>query len=100
LENGDCGLVFRSEDSSDLANKIVMLIEDHKLRERLKRNASEIGAEISPQKAAQYFLDVLNFHFYRTGKRPSSIWSDHYRQDRERETILPSVQEQRQSHVK
>jgi glycosyltransferase involved in cell wall biosynthesis len=100
LENGDCGLVFRSEDPSDLAKKIVMLIADRKLRARLKRNAGEIGGEISPQRAARYFLDVIDFHFYRAGGRPRAVWSDNYQQDRKHKPILPWMYEQGQPNVK
>jgi hypothetical protein len=35
-----------------------------------------VGEEILPEKAAQYFLDVLSYYFHGIGIRPSALWSD------------------------
>jgi glycosyltransferase involved in cell wall biosynthesis len=74
LENGDCGLVFKNNDPIDLASKIILLIENRDLHNKLKLNARKVGDEISPQKAAQYYIDTLEYHFYKRGNRPKSIW--------------------------
>jgi glycosyltransferase involved in cell wall biosynthesis len=76
VQSTDAGLVFESENSSDLAKKMKALIEDPTLLLKLHNKALEVGEKILPEIAARYFLDTLLFYFYKIGVRPSAIWSN------------------------
>lgn len=76
LQNGKCGLVFHHDDAVDLANKIISLVENEESQNELRRNARTVSEEITPQKGAQYYLDVLEYHFYKKGNRPTAIWCE------------------------
>jgi glycosyltransferase involved in cell wall biosynthesis len=75
VEFTGAGLVFESENISDLAGKMKMLIENPLFLQELKENARKVGDQILPEMAAQYFLDTLSYYFCNTGFRPSAIWS-------------------------
>lgn len=76
VESGDTGLIFRSEDVSDLVEKIGLLIKDSSLLEKFRVNAMKIGDEILPETGARYFLDVLSYYFDQVGSRPCAVWNN------------------------
>lgn len=76
LESSGAGLVFESENVSNLTEKIKMFVEKPFLLKELRSNALHVGEEILPEKAARYFLDALLYYFYKIGPRPSAIWSN------------------------
>jgi glycosyltransferase involved in cell wall biosynthesis len=76
VESSDTGLVFRSEDVNDLAEKIDLLIKDSSLLEKFRVNALKIDGGILPETGAQYFLDVLSYYFSKVGSRPSAVWNN------------------------
>jgi glycosyltransferase involved in cell wall biosynthesis len=74
LESTGAGIVFKSQDSVDLQNKIEsLLFEDNKV-EFLKGNASKVASQILPNVAAIYLLDVLKYYFFDEGEKPDAIW--------------------------
>lgn len=74
IEAGPAGMVFRSEDSQDLAEKIKILIENPALLAEFRANACKIGRQILPEHAAKYFLEVLNHFFFLNGVHPRAVW--------------------------
>ena len=76
LEATGAGLIFRSEDVNDLAAKLEQLTLNPFLLNHMRKQASLVGAQISPEIAAQYILDVLDYYFFKgqTGQRPEAIW--------------------------
>ncbi len=75
VQAGRAGLVFTSGDSHDLAEKIKILIKTPALLAEFRVNATKVGEQISPEHAARYFLEVLNYQFFQNGCRPRAIWS-------------------------
>jgi glycosyltransferase involved in cell wall biosynthesis len=75
LEASGAGLIFESENVNELVEKIKLLMENPGVLDELQRRASQIGQSILPEKGAQYFLDVLQYYFYKIGSRPSAIWN-------------------------
>lgn len=64
LENGRDCLMFRSEDSSALADKIVKLLEDKRLQSKLGRAAAERSKEYSINHNIEGLLNIVD------GKQP------------------------------
>jgi glycosyltransferase involved in cell wall biosynthesis len=81
LEASAAGLVFESENVNDLVEKIKILIDNPAILDQMKRQAQSVGQELSPEKAAEYFLDVLKYYFYEIGTYPSAIWSEEFFQE-------------------
>ncbi len=75
LEASGAGLIFESENAADLTEKLKMLLQNPDLLNQLRINARKVSQEITPEKAAQYFLDALIYYFYKDGTRPSAIWA-------------------------
>jgi len=76
LEFSRAGLIFETENVNDLVEKIKMVIDSPMILYEMKRKASQVGQEIMPENAAQYFLNVLKYYFYKIGRLPSAIWSE------------------------
>ncbi len=76
VDSTGSGLVFTSDDRNDLIKKIKSILEDKSSYQLIKKNAQEVGEKISPQNAAKYLFEVLNFFFLsdRSGQKPSAIW--------------------------
>lgn len=67
LEDGKTGLLFDSENTKDLAGKIVTLLRDNELRERMGKAASEKARECDWSKIAERTVEIYkelisNFH--------------------------------------
>jgi phosphatidylinositol alpha-mannosyltransferase len=58
LEIGKCGLLFNSEDSNDLADKIKILLGDKNLRQDLGRNGKKISKDYDWDVIASKFFDI------------------------------------------
>jgi glycosyltransferase involved in cell wall biosynthesis len=76
IEKSGAGLVFKSQDSDDLASRIESILIDNKKLIILRECAARVKTQITPDSAAKYLYDVFNFYFLDQGKRPSAIWSD------------------------
>ncbi|HEX2997777.1 MAG TPA: glycosyltransferase family 4 protein [Oculatellaceae cyanobacterium] len=78
LETTQAGIVFKSEDASDLAAKLEQLCKEPLKLKKLRAKAIQAGAYILPIVGAQYLLDVFKFYFYsdQSGQRPQAIWCD------------------------
>jgi glycosyltransferase involved in cell wall biosynthesis len=76
LESTGAGLIFKSEDVANLVRKLEQLCEESSMLKDLKVKALEMGQYILPNVAAQYLLDVFNYHFgnKQRGRRPNAIW--------------------------
>lgn len=75
VEASGAGLIFESENVNDLAEKIKMVVDNPVLLDELKKKALLVKQLIFPEKGAQYFLDVLRYHFHKIGSHPHAIWS-------------------------
>ncbi|MEM3586480.1 MAG: glycosyltransferase family 4 protein [Candidatus Jordarchaeaceae archaeon] len=59
--NNETGLLAESGDVEDLAEKIVTVLEDAGLREKLSRNALEYAKQFSWDKTAEEFMKVVEW---------------------------------------
>ena len=59
VKDGETGLLAESGNVKDLAEKILTVLEDAELREKLSRNALEYAKQFSWDKTAEEFLKVL-----------------------------------------
>jgi len=59
IKNNKTGLLAKSSGIEDLANKIIMVLEDSKLRRRLSRNALNYSRLFSWDKSADIFLNII-----------------------------------------
>lgn len=59
VKNGETGLLAENGNIKDLAEKIVTVLEDDGLRERLSRNALEYAKQFSWDKTATQFMKVI-----------------------------------------
>ena len=76
LETTQAGIIFRSEDVSDLIVKLEQLCMEPSRLKNLRAKAFQAGTQILPSVAAQYLLEVFNFHFNsnQSGQKPNAIW--------------------------
>jgi len=59
VKNGETGLLAKNGNINDLADKIIKVLEDKTLRERLSRNALEYAKQFGWDRAAEDFMRVL-----------------------------------------
>jgi len=59
IKNGTNGLLAKEKDIKDMADKIVTLLENHELREKLGKNAIEWSKNSSYEKSAKQFYEEL-----------------------------------------
>jgi glycosyltransferase involved in cell wall biosynthesis len=57
--NGETGLLANDGSVEDLADKIIMVLRDEALRERLSRNALDYSLQFSWDRSARTFLKVM-----------------------------------------
>jgi glycosyltransferase involved in cell wall biosynthesis len=71
------GMLFISGDKNDLKSKL-LIFNDRKLLQEFRSNAQEVGNMITPDIAAKYLLEVLQFFFEsdQRGNFPRAIWSE------------------------
>ena len=67
VEDGVTVFVFKSENIKDLANKIILLLQDEKLREEMGRSAKEKAKQYDWSKVAERYVEIYkdviaNFH--------------------------------------
>lgn len=58
VKDGVNGFLFKPRDWQDLSKKILLLIEDEKLRDRIKNNAKDSVKEFSPENIAIKYLRI------------------------------------------
>jgi glycosyltransferase involved in cell wall biosynthesis len=58
VENGKTGFVFESENVEDLANKIITLLKDEKLREEIGKAAKEKVKQYDWSKVAERYVEI------------------------------------------
>ncbi len=58
IEDGKTGLIFKSEDIKDLADKIVTLLKNGKLREEMGRAAKEKVKQYDWSKVAERYVEI------------------------------------------
>ena len=76
VEVSGAGAVFENENAQALSKILVEILKDPKKLYSWKTRAEIVSNEITPVKAAEYLLAVLQFYFYKKGTRPSKIWSE------------------------
>lgn len=59
VRNGETGLLARNGDIKDLAEKIITILEDDRLRRKLSENALNYAKQFSWDKTAKEFLEIL-----------------------------------------
>ncbi len=72
---GDCGRIFRSGDSRDLAKQIDQLLGDPEALAGASENASNYRRLLTPRVVAEYLKQVLEFSFLESQQRPSPPWA-------------------------
>jgi len=61
VRDGVTGFLARNGDVRDLANKIIRVLEDEALRERLSRNCLEYARQFSWNKTTTQFIKILDW---------------------------------------
>ena len=59
VRDGVTGFLARNGDVRDLANKIIRVLEDEGLRERLSRNCLKYARQFSWDKTAKQFMEII-----------------------------------------
>ena len=67
VEDGKTGVIFESENAEDLADKIVTLLKDEKLREEMGKAAKEKAKQYDWSKVAERYVEIykeaiVDFH--------------------------------------
>jgi len=78
LENGKTGFLFESENVEDLAEKVVKLLKDEKLREEMGKTTKEKAKQYDWSKVAEKTVNVykevkVDFHELRIKKQKGKI---------------------------
>jgi glycosyltransferase involved in cell wall biosynthesis len=74
LKNSGAGVIFESENISQLYDAIVNLLEHPEVLEKMRISAENIGVQITPDVASHYLHRVLNFYFFKEKEPFSVIW--------------------------
>jgi len=74
VENNKAGLIFKHEDSDDLAAQIKQFCLNSELRNELTSNAQWVGNKITPYNAAKYMKTVFSYYFDQAVNKPKIIW--------------------------
>jgi len=61
VRDGVTGFLARNGDVRDLANKIIRILEDEALRERLSRNCLKYARQFSWDKTTKQFIKILDW---------------------------------------
>lgn len=77
VRSTNAGMVFKSGDVNDLYEKFRLLLDDPGLMKDYRRNAGKVAELISPDVAARYLVEVLNFYLHpdQNHSLPVAIWS-------------------------
>lgn len=78
IEKWQCGVIFSSEDVSDLASKLKELLLVPALLSNMRLAASKAGASLDPKVAGQYMFDIISQDSVGVGrlKKPECPWYD------------------------
>lgn len=74
VEASGAGAVFKFDDAESLKAILRDILAHPEKLETWRKNAQNVAREITPQKAADYLLDVFNFFFAKDGVYPEATW--------------------------
>ena len=74
LEKGEAGMIFRSENTDDLINRLLEIISSPEKQKEYAKQAALITPKILPSEAAIYLEEVLEFPHNEPTQRPIPNW--------------------------
>jgi len=74
IEESGAGTVFTTGDSAQVTRIIESILDQPQILSEWQESALKVKDFLTPQAAAKYLFDVLQYHFYGIGARPIPIW--------------------------
>lgn len=74
VEDYGAGAIFKSGDSTQLAEVLRALAANPVQLERITSACANLDEQISPSTGADYLVKVVRYHFDQTGERPPPPW--------------------------
>ena len=77
VEHSGAGLVFRNEDTGQLADLLLSLALDRSKLDGITNACASMNGLITPSVGADYLMKVIAYHFHNRGSRPQPGWLKH-----------------------
>jgi glycosyltransferase involved in cell wall biosynthesis len=75
VELGNCGLVFRPENHVSLSEALSRILESPEKWRTYSTNGSHFARHLTPERAAQYFLEIVDLVMGNfEGRAPRPPW--------------------------
>lgn len=74
IQNSGAGIVYKSKDILELKKNIELAIKNRDVVMQWKQNTFAYKENISPEAVGNYFIDIIDYTFYGSLKKPVCPW--------------------------